>query len=83
MKKSFITLTAALTALSFSSCQNPYGPGASSAQRDAATGALIGTAAGALIGNQSDDALAGALIGGAVGAGAGYATGNEKDKRSR
>lgn len=57
------------------------GPGYSNAQRDAATGALIGTAAGAVIGHQSGNTAEGAAIGAGVGAAGGYAVGNEKDKR--
>jgi uncharacterized protein YcfJ len=54
---------------------------------NARTGALIGSGvgavAGAVIGNQSDEAGAGAAIGTAVGAGTGYVVGNEMDKQQR
>lgn len=59
------------------------GPGASHAQQDAATGALIGGAAGAVIGSQSGHTAEGAALGAGVGAAGGYAVGNEKDKRRR
>ncbi|WP_353567067.1 glycine zipper domain-containing protein [Haloferula sargassicola] len=57
------------------------GPGYSNAQRDAATGALIGGAAGGIIGHQSGRTAEGAALGAAVGGAGGYAVGNEKDKR--
>ncbi len=79
MKKTLLSLTAAATAFSFSSCANPYGPGTSNAQRDATTGALLGGAAGAIIGHQSGRGLEGAAIGAAVGGAGGYAVGKSKD----
>lgn len=81
MKKTFVAITAAATALTFSSCQNPYGPGATNTQRDATTGALIGAAAGGIIGNQSGRALEGAAIGAALGGAGGAAVGSNKDKQ--
>ncbi|SHJ46258.1 Glycine zipper [Rubritalea squalenifaciens DSM 18772] len=81
MKKTFIAIAAAATALSFSSCQNPYGPGATNTQRDATTGALIGGIAGAVIGNQSGRSLEGAAVGAALGGAGGAAVGSTKDKQ--
>lgn len=74
-------LPAAIAALSFgtSSCAN-YD---SAAKNDAATGALLGAGAGAIIGKQSGNTGKGAALGGLIGGGAGYAVGNEKDKRRR
>jgi Glycine zipper len=78
MKKS-LTLLALATAFLGTSCQN-YGP---NANRGAATGALIGAGAGAIIGNQSGNAGEGALIGAAAGGIAGGAYGNAKDQEQR
>jgi hypothetical protein len=78
MKKS-LTLLALATAFLGTSCQN-YGP---NANRGAATGALIGAGAGAIIGNQSGNAGEGALIGAAAGGIAGGAYGNAKDQENR
>ena len=54
----------------------------SHAKDDAATGALLGAGAGALIGKQSDRTAEGALLGAAVGGAAGAAIGSQKDKTS-
>ena len=81
MKKTLLSLTAAATAFSFSSCTNPYGPNASNAQRNAATGAIIGGAAGALIGKQSGRTAEGALIGAGVGGVAGHMHGKNQDNQ--
>jgi len=50
-------------------------------ESDAQTGALIGTAAGAGIGQLAGGDTKSTLIGAAVGGGAGYALGNEGDKK--
>lgn len=81
MKKTIIAITAAASALTFSSCQNPYGPGSSNTKRDATTGALIGAGIGGIIGNQSGRALEGAALGAAVGGVGGYAVGKNKDNQ--
>ncbi len=79
MKKTLLTIIAAASALTFSNCANPYGPGASNAQRDTATGALLGGAAGAIIGHQSGRGLEGAAIGAGAGAIGGNMIGRNKD----
>ena len=53
----------------------------SGCESDAQTGALIGTAAGAGIGQAIGHNTGGTLIGAAVGGGAGYLLGNEGDKK--
>ena len=50
-------------------------------ESDAQTGALIGTGAGAGIGQAIGHNTESTLIGGAVGGGAGYMIGNESDKK--
>jgi hypothetical protein len=55
--------------------------GTAGCESDAQTGALIGTAAGAGIGQAIGHNTAGTLIGAAVGGGAGYLLGNEGDKK--
>ena len=50
-------------------------------ESDAQTGALLGTAAGAGIGNLAGGDTKSTLIGAAVGGGAGYVLGNEGDKK--
>jgi hypothetical protein len=50
-------------------------------QSDAQTGAAIGTAAGAGIGQLAGGDTESTLIGAAVGGGAGYLIGNEQDKK--
>ncbi|MDB4265357.1 glycine zipper domain-containing protein [bacterium] len=77
VKKSVLSLSAALIGLGSVSCGN-YN---SAAKNDAATGAILGAGAGAIIGNQSGSATEGAAIGAALGGLGGYAVGNEKDKR--
>ncbi len=79
MKKVFLSLTAAATAFSFTSCANPYGAGASNAQRDAATGAIGGALLGGIIGHQSGKGLEGAAIGAAAGGVGGHVVGKKKD----
>ena len=51
-------------------------------ESDAQTGALIGTAAGAGIGQAAGGDTEATLIGAAIGAGAGYIIGNEQDKKA-
>lgn len=53
----------------------------SGCENQAQSGALIGTAAGAGIGQAVGRNTAGTLIGAAVGGGAGYIAGNEADKK--
>lgn len=53
----------------------------SGCESDAQTAALIGTAAGAGIGQLAGGHTEGTLIGAAVGGGVGYIVGNEQDKR--
>lgn len=66
----YLTLLVAALGLSLSSCTNFD----TRAQNDAATGALIGGAAGAALGGD-DDRLGGAALGAALGGAAGYAVG--------
>lgn len=77
MKKTLTTLTLSFGIAFLGSCQN-YG---TAAQNDAATGALIGGAAGALIGKDSGNAGTGAAIGAALGGATGYVVGDQKDQR--
>ncbi|WP_193213276.1 glycine zipper domain-containing protein [Luteolibacter marinus] len=77
--KTTLTLLALGCTFLGTSCQN-YGP---NANRGAATGALIGAGAGAIIGNQSGRALEGAAIGAAGGAVVGGAYGNAQDQEYR
>lgn len=79
MKKTLLTIVAAASALTLSNCANPYGPGASNAQRDTATGAVAGGILGGIIGHQSGRGLEGAAIGAGVGAIGGNAVGRNKD----
>ena len=51
-------------------------------ESDAQTGALVGTAAGAGIGQLAGGSTEATLIGAAVGGGAGYMVGNERDKKT-
>ena len=50
-------------------------------ESDAKTGALLGGAAGAAIGNLAGGDTEATLIGGGIGAAAGYFIGNEQDKK--
>jgi uncharacterized protein YcfJ len=79
MKKTLLTIAIAASAFTFSNCANPYAPGATNAQRDTATGALLGGAAGAIIGHQSGRGLEGAAIGAAAGGIGGNMIGRNKD----
>ena len=77
MKTTFLTLAALATAISLTNCAAPAGP---NTQRGAATGALLGAAAGGIIGHQSGRALEGAAIGAAGGGTAGALYGNARDQ---
>lgn len=79
MKKTLLSIVAAASALTFSNCANPYGQGASNAQRDTATGALLGAAIGGVVGHQSGKGLEGAAVGAAAGGIGGNAVGRNKD----
>jgi hypothetical protein len=68
--KILITVVAGLGWLIVTGCES-----------DAQTGALIGTAAGAGIGQLAGRNTEGTLIGAAIGGGAGYIIGNEQDKK--
>lgn len=80
MKKTILSLIAVGSVAVLPSC-NPYAPGSSNTRRDATTGALIGGGLGAIIGNQSGNALEGAALGAAVGGVGGAAVGNNKDNQ--
>lgn len=77
MKTTILSLTAAVFALALSNCAAPAGP---NTQRGAATGALLGAGAGAIIGHQSGNTAGGALIGAAAGGTAGALYGNARDQ---
>ena len=68
----YLNVAALLSLLALSSCAN-----------NAQTGALGGTAAGALIGQAIGHNTGATLIGAAVGGGLGYMIGNEMDKHDR
>ncbi len=80
MKKLHLIIVSALCAFSLTNCAEPSGP---NTQRGAVTGALIGAAAGGIIGNQSGRALEGAAVGAAAGGGAGALYGNSQDQEQR
>ena len=82
MKKTILSITAAITALSFSNCANPYAPGTSNQQRNTATGAIAGAALGGIVGHQSGRGLEGAAIGAAAGGVAGNVVGKKQDQQS-
>ena len=82
MKKTILSITAAITALSFSNCANPYAPGTNNQQRNTATGAIAGAALGGIIGHQSGKGLEGAAIGAAAGGVAGNVVGKKQDQQS-
>ena len=82
MKKTILSITAAISALTFSNCANPYGPSANNAQRNTATGAIGGAALGGIIGHQSGRGLEGAAIGGALGGFAGNQVGKKQDAQN-
>jgi len=75
IKKSAIALSASLISFGGISCSNFN----SNTQNHAATGALIGAGAGAIIGNQSGDTEEGALLGAGAGAVGGAIFGNHQD----
>ncbi len=77
MKNIILSLTFATTALALCQCAAPVGP---NTQRGAATGALLGAAAGGIIGHQSGRGLEGAAIGAAGGGTAGAVYGNARDQ---
>lgn len=77
MKKTLLAMSAIAAAAMLSNCEAPYGP---NTQRGAATGALLGAGAGAIIGNQSGRPLEGAAIGAAGGAAVGGMYGNARDQ---
>lgn len=77
MKTTILSLAAAAFAFALSNCAAPSGP---NTQRGAATGALLGAGAGAIIGNQSGNTAGGALIGAAAGGTAGALYGNARDQ---
>jgi uncharacterized protein YcfJ len=67
----------AAAVLTLANCAAPTGP---DTQRGLATGALLGAAAGGIIGHQSGRALEGAALGAAAGGGAGALYGNARDQ---
>ncbi len=77
MKIPFLALNCAVLTLVLSNCTAPTGP---NTQRGAATGALLGAAAGGIIGHQSGRGLEGAAIGAIGGGSAGALYGNAKDQ---
>lgn len=81
MKKTILLITAAVTALTFSNCANPYEAGASNQTRNTATGGIGGAVLGGVIGHQSGKGLEGAAIGGLLGGVAGNVVGKQQDNR--
>jgi len=79
MKKTILSITAAVSALTFSNCANPYGPNATNQERNTATGAIAGAALGGIIGHQSGKGLEGAAIGAAAGGIGGNLLGKKQD----
>ena len=77
MKTIVTAILSAASVVALSNCTAPAGP---TTQRGAATGALLGAAAGGIIGHQSGRALEGAAIGAAAGGGAGALYGNARDQ---
>jgi 5'-3' exoribonuclease 2 len=77
MKTILNTILGAAAILSLANCAAPAGP---NTQRGTATGALLGAAAGGIIGHQSGRALEGAAIGAAGGGTAGALYGNARDQ---
>ena len=75
MKKTILALFAIASISFFGSCANA---GNQTTGQRAASGALLGAGAGAIIGNQSGEAGKGAAIGAAAGALGGYATSNRR-----
>lgn len=79
MKKILLCTPAVIAAMALSSCADA-GP---NTQRGAATGALLGAGAGAIIGHQSGHTGEGALIGAGSGALIGGAYGSARDQEDR
>jgi 5'-3' exoribonuclease 2 len=77
MKTIITAILSAACVIALSNCAAPAGP---NTQRGAATGALLGAAAGGIIGHQSGRGLEGAAIGAAAGGGAGALYGNARDQ---
>jgi YMGG-like Gly-zipper len=77
MKKNISTIVGSAIVIALASCAAPAGP---NTQRGAATGALLGAAAGGIIGHQSGRGLEGAAIGAAGGGTAGALYGNARDQ---
>jgi phage tail tape-measure protein len=75
----FLCAAAVAPALLLSSCVAPYYGGPNEAAGSVA-GALIGAAAGGIIGHQSCYGLEGALIGGALGSAIGASAGASQDR---
>lgn len=69
----YLILLVSAASLALSSCANYQ----NQAQNDAATGALIGAGAGALL-SDDDNRVGGAAIGAALGGAAGYAVGSNR-----
>ncbi len=74
---SLLLTSSAILTIALSSCAAPAGP---NTQRGTATGALLGAAAGGIIGHQSGRGLEGAAIGAVGGGSAGALYGNAKDQ---
>lgn len=77
MRRSYLLITTVALVFTGNVASAQYQP---NTQRGAVAGGLMGAIAGAIIGENNDEAGAGALIGGAVGAIAGGAMGNARDK---
>lgn len=77
MKTLLFTIVGVASVAGLSNCAAPAGP---NTQRGAATGALLGAAAGGIIGHQSGRGLEGAAIGAAGGGTAGALYGNARDQ---
>ncbi len=77
MKTTISALLGLGAALFLTNCAAPAGP---NTQRGVATGALLGAAAGGIIGHQSGRGLEGAAIGAAAGGTAGGLYGNARDQ---
>lgn len=80
MKLKVLSVASALVAIALSSCAGPTGP---NTQRGAVGGAMLGAAAGGVIGHQSGRGLEGAAIGAAGGGAAGAVMGNARDQEQR
>lgn len=78
MKTTILSIVSAVTAVALSNCTAPTGP---NTQNGALTGALLGGAAGGIIGHQSGRTGEGAALGAIAGGSAGAIYGNQKDQR--